>query len=575
MGLGGSLIKMKNVLYVPLDDRPVNLDDVIVQGRSAGINVITPSVGDLRNRLDSQKTASGTTLLATSSPAYGNTANIRQFILDNAASVDGFIISTDMLAYGGLIGSRRLRTSAGGAYPDYDATITNLLDVIRLVKQSYPKKPVYVMDTILRLATTIYAEGLTFEAYTESRSFMLQPRKSFSQFADILTGYHLSPTGSYGSTAHFNKDQYYNTRQHKFKSNRYILEKLVQAGYIDFLAVGVDDANTQGVQINEINFLEGRINTCLGGTNGQNPDRAIILPDADGLGQALVARMANQLYRCGIKPRYAVQYFGPHGSTITSPYEYMDVHQNILRHVDIVGGKSVSTSPTLEIIAITAANQVTAAVSRIAANSTQHVPTVVIDFVGGGAANATVTEALLSSEHTGSILGYSGWNTPGNKIGIALGMGQARYTYLVTEKDAEALSSAVNAHGTLLFKRFLKDYYYKTLAIGEIREYSRANSLYTNIATIADQNMILFNSPADYLHLQDVLRERMQTHTASLSGKSTFLNGGSGTAYNVRQICGTTWSFSEYVSAELLHDDPDFIWGRAFEITLSPNVTLE
>lgn len=67
----------------------------------------------------------------------------------------------------------------------------------------------------------------------------------------------------------------------------------------------------------------------------------------------------------------------------------------------------------------------------------------------------------------------------------------------------------------------------------------------------------------------------MQTHTASLSGKSTFLNGGSGTAYNVRQICGTTWSFSEYVSAELLHDDPDFIWGRAFEITLSPNVTLE
>lgn len=36
MGLGGSLIKMKNVLYVPLDDRPVNLDDVIVQGDRRG-----------------------------------------------------------------------------------------------------------------------------------------------------------------------------------------------------------------------------------------------------------------------------------------------------------------------------------------------------------------------------------------------------------------------------------------------------------------------------------------------------------------------------------------------------------
>lgn len=104
---------MKNVLYVPLDDRPVNLDDVIVQGRSAGIHVITPDRTDLRNRLDTQKTASGTTLLSTSSPVYGDTAKIRQYILDHAASADGFILSADMLAYGGLIGSRRLRTDAG------------------------------------------------------------------------------------------------------------------------------------------------------------------------------------------------------------------------------------------------------------------------------------------------------------------------------------------------------------------------------------------------------------------------------------------------------------------------------
>jgi len=566
---------MKNVLYVPLDDRPVNLDDVIVQGRSAGINVITPSLSDITNRLDSQKTASGSTLVSTSSPTYGNSTNIRQFILNNAASVDGFIISSDMLAYGGLIASRRLRTSAGGAYPAFDSITTDLLDVIRLVKQSYPSKPIYVLDTIMRLATTAFADGLSFNAYNESRTFMLQPRRSFSQFADIITGYNLSPTGSYGSTTNFNKEQYYNTRQHKFKSNRYILEQLAQAGYIDFLAIGVDDANTQGVQINEINFVEGRINAWLGGTNGQNPDRAIVLPDADGLGHALMARMANQLYRNGVKPRYTVQYFGPHGSTITSQYEYMDVHQNILRHIDIVGGQSVSSSPTVEIIGITDSAQVTAAVNRITANSTNRVPTVVIDFVGGGSANPTVTEGLLGSQHTGRILGYSAWNTPGNKIGIALGMGQARFAYLVTETDFTALSTAVNAHGSLLFKRFLKDYYYKTIAIDEIRTYSRSNSLYTNVATIADQNMLLFNSPADYSHLQNVLRNRMQTHKTTLSGKSAFLISGSGTSYDVRQITGGTWSFAGYANSTLAYGDPDYFWKRAFEVTLNPIVTLQ
>ncbi|WP_433922958.1 DUF4127 family protein [Paenibacillus taichungensis] len=566
---------MKNVLYVPLDDRPVNLDDVIVLGRSAGINVITPNLSDITNRLDSQKTASGSTLVSTSSPTYGNPSNIRQFILNNAASVDGFIISSDMLAYGGLIASRRLRTSPGGAYPAYDSATTDLLDVIRLVKQSYPSKPIYVLDTIMRLATTAFAGGLSFAAYNESRTFMLQPRRSFSQFADIIAGYNMSPTGSYGSTTNFNKEQYYNTRQHKFKSNRYILEQLAQAGYIDFLAVGVDDANTQGVQINEINFVEGRINAWLGGTNGQNPDRAIILPDADGLGHALMARMANQLYLNGVKPRYTVQYFGPHGSTITSQYEYMDVHQNILRHIDIVGGQSVSSSPTVEIIGVTDAAQVTAAVNRIVANSTNRVPTVVIDFVGGGSANATVTEGLLGSQHTGRILGYSAWNTPGNKIGIALGMGQARYAYLVTETDLNALSTAVNAHGSLLFKRFLKDYYYKTVAIDEIRTYSRANSLYTNVDTIADQNMLLFNSPADYSHLQSVLRNRIQTHRTTLSGKSAFLINGTGTSYNVRQITGGTWSFAGYSNSTLAYGDPDYLWKRAFEVTLNPVVTLQ
>jgi hypothetical protein len=40
---------MKKVLYVSLDDRPVNLDDVIMQGKSAGISVITPHAKDIKN----------------------------------------------------------------------------------------------------------------------------------------------------------------------------------------------------------------------------------------------------------------------------------------------------------------------------------------------------------------------------------------------------------------------------------------------------------------------------------------------------------------------------------------------
>ncbi|MDK8191526.1 DUF4127 family protein [Paenibacillus sp. UMB7766-LJ446] len=616
---------MKTVLYVPLDDRPANLDDVVVQGKAAGIHIITPHLGDIQNRLDSEKTVEGTTLLGTSTPTYGKTSNIHDFILKNAAKVDGFIISSDMLSYGGLIGSRQLREDGGGTYPDYDQDTTRLLDVIKAIKKKYPRKPVYVMDTIMRLATTSFADGLALDAYNESRALMQQPRQSFTAFEDIVNGYNLSPESKeYGETTYFNKEHYYNTRQHKFKTNLYMLDQLARKGYIDFLAVGVDDANTQGVQINEINYVEARINEWLGGTDGQNPDRAIILPDADGLGHALVARMANQLLRGGAKTRYAVKYFGPHGSTIINAYEYMDLHKNVVRHVDIVGGvvvadsaypePDVATDTTsdvengneltnatsadeaasfdmaseldrmtnrhpgkpgkkpvdIEIIAITALDQVQAAVAQLTSNSEKGLPSVLIDFVGKGPANVDVAEALLNSPHTGRVLGYSAWNTPGNKIGMAVGMGQSRYALITTETHAHTLRDAMNAQGSLLFKRFLKDYYYKAVAIADIRTYSRAHALYTNVATLADQNMSLFNSEEDYAHLQTLLRDLMQTHTATLAGKPAFAQG----SVAIKQICNGEAVYAEYCSALLEYANPDFIWGRAFEITLNPKVTL-
>ncbi|WKL00281.1 DUF4127 family protein [Paenibacillus amylolyticus] len=71
---------------------------------------------------------------------------------------------------------------------------------------------------------------------------------------------------------------------------------------------------------------------------------------------------------------------------------------------------------------------------QLTLNSEQGLPSVLIDFVGKGPANVDVAEALLNSPYTGRVLGYSAWNTPGNKIGIAVGMGQSRYALITTEK---------------------------------------------------------------------------------------------------------------------------------------------
>ena len=564
---------MKKVLYVPLDDRPANLADVITLGRAAGLDVIVPPAEDTANLLDTHIETEGDLVVGTSDPVYGKPERIRKFILSQAGRVDGFVLSIDMLVYGGLIGSRQLREEEWTESAEARAR-RHLLDVIRTVKQAHPQKPVFVLDTLMRLATTTFADGLTFEAYEESRQLMSQPRLPAESFEMILDSYDLRPDGtSFGETEHFDKEAYYRTRRHKLRTTRYVLEELAAQGSIDFLAIGVDDAYTEGAQANEIAWVEGRIDACLSGSSGQNPERAIILPDADGLGHSLIGRMAARLIGDSSATSYAVRYYGPHGSELINPYEYMSVHDNMLRHIDMIGGRYADSneSPAIEVLAITAADQAALAIDRMEANGEAQQLTVLMDFTGF-VAHPDVTSALLASSWTGRILGYSSWNTAGNTIGMALGMGEARIAGLTGLDDKDALEQAMDAHGSLLFKRFLKDYYYKAVAIAEIRQVSRSRTPYSNVT--ADQLMLLFNTPDDYKELTVLLRELMQQHLDTLKGQTAFMAGGEEPARAIRQISNGQWHLSEYRDAALATDNPAFTWGRAFEIDLDPVVTL-
>lgn len=58
-----------------MDDRPVNLDDVIKLGQASSLNLITPDAADIRNRIDSVAEASGSELTGTSAPTFGRPEN--------------------------------------------------------------------------------------------------------------------------------------------------------------------------------------------------------------------------------------------------------------------------------------------------------------------------------------------------------------------------------------------------------------------------------------------------------------------------------------------------------------------
>lgn len=115
--------EQSTLLLVPLDDRPANVYFPQKVGASAGIEVIPPP---------KEMTGKFT--------QPGNGDEISKWLVENGDQADGFVISTSMLAYGGLVASRIGVKSLEEATKD--------IQVIKELKKLYPEKPVYIFDTI-------------------------------------------------------------------------------------------------------------------------------------------------------------------------------------------------------------------------------------------------------------------------------------------------------------------------------------------------------------------------------------------------------------------------------------------
>ena len=155
--------------YIPLDNRPVNDLRPVLQAQSAGLRVRMPREALYATRLDNQSpTANGTT--------YGARQALLDWLHRNADACDILVISLDQLLSGGLVSSRALQ--GGDLQFEYEA-IDYLSDLAR-------QKPVYVFDTVMRLASTVGYQGLTGADYVAYRNYGMQPRQS-------LTGNALTP----------------------------------------------------------------------------------------------------------------------------------------------------------------------------------------------------------------------------------------------------------------------------------------------------------------------------------------------------------------------------------------------
>ena len=79
----------KKILYVPIDDRPVNLSQVVQVAEKLGYKLLTPPEGIIGTK-----------------GFNGDPDKMWAWVEENAPQADMAVLSTDALIYGSLVGSR-------------------------------------------------------------------------------------------------------------------------------------------------------------------------------------------------------------------------------------------------------------------------------------------------------------------------------------------------------------------------------------------------------------------------------------------------------------------------------------
>lgn len=424
------------VAYIPIDDRPVNVDRVQYLAESIGFDLLMPETDLYRTCLDNMTpNKNGTT--------FGDRAKLLEWIKETDKECDYFIISLDQMLSGGLVSSRWLsNTDLTFEYEIAD-------EIIELCENN----TVILFDTVMRLASTANYMKYDYEKYKLLRSYGKVARRSLTgdelTIENIIAGYRYSANGLKISTA-LSEDEinkYHASRRRKLVLADYILKNAGEN--MDFIYYGVDDSSPQTtIQTNEINYIKGLIG-----------DRGVLSAACDELGLCCLTRIACMVYG---DVNVNVEYFGPGRDMAADEYDIGTLGSTIDIHLSLFEtGKEKVTENALDVLILTrdyTLSDKQNLINRINSNIRNGVPTTVMNVASnaGQFGSALVDQCVDLCQ----LLGYSNWNTAGNALGISLSLGVARYAYLcATGKSTPKANEGFLKSMTFAY---VKDLSYKT-----------------------------------------------------------------------------------------------------------------
>ena len=462
----------KIIAYVPLDDRPDNVERVEYLAESLGYALAMPEEVLYRTALDHQPKNFD-------SLQRGEPWSLSTWVLEQeAAGCDRYILSLDQLHSGGLVSSRSMTGDEmelpGGGTVFASQLLENLL--AKLAED--PNNVVWLLDSVMRLAPTVGYEGGTLEAYNALRDYGSQPREALEHLTlvNVCLGYRYGADGQLLPEPESSPellDGYLAARERKLGLSDEVQRILAQPGYESFrLLIGIDDSSLEDcIQKNEIAFLRHGLRTW---EDGKQWDW--LLSGVDDLAFKAVARL--YLDETGwTGARTTVTYLGGTEDRPACEYDFQPLTEIMEEHLAFFDLREADTAE-LQILVLTQPedpDQMNAyrkhLIEALRDYRKAQRPTILID-ASNGTYGTAVYEALTKDTELGFLIAYSGMLDMAIVTGTALSHGAARYAVLRNEENTDAMD---RAWARTLADSVLKDFCYKGVVRNNLLSYIRNN----------------------------------------------------------------------------------------------------
>ncbi len=464
------------IAYVPLDDRPDNVERVVYLAESVGYTLAMPEADLYRTRLDGQPTNENST-------QYGDLAALYEWVLaQEAAGCDRYMLSMDQMLSGGLVNSRHTAETLTVTLSDGTVmTDRELLEGLLTALAEDENNRVWLLDSVMRLAPTVGYAGFGIEEYNALRSYGAAPRKEASGAeltAEAVTAdYRLGSDGTVLEAADFGltesqADEYLSARRRKLELSDRMMEVVSGGEHGSFrVLIGIDDSSEEdSIQKNEIAYLRSRL---------RKGDA--LLSGVDDLAFKAVAKL--YLEESGWNGRtvqVGVTYFGGTEDKPACDYDYKPLREIVEEHLAFFGVSQLSGgsgAADIELLVLTQPdteayeavgmsqaeqdrqkkNAYTNLIDWLGTFRNRQIPVILID-AGNGAYGNAFQEALTEETELGYLLSYAGFLDMAIVTGTALSHGIARYAFLQNGKQTE---STERAFARTLADSVIKDFCYK------------------------------------------------------------------------------------------------------------------